>query len=786
MQKTPSQLAIRVALFYGAAGAAWVVASARLWGGIFGGGDEVSLLKGGAFVAVTSVVLFIALRFQLKRWERERAELAHPEIISSRLAAIVESTYEAIISKDMEGMVTSWNKGAEKIFGFTAGEMIGAPIMRLVPPGKEAEANGQMEKMRRGENVEHYETVRLTRDGRLIDVSITGSPITDAKGGIIGTSEIERDVTARTQREREVVRLSRLYAALGQVNEAIIRLPDRDEMFQKVCSVLVEYGGFSMAWIGWHDAEMRCLKPIAQTGDETGYLQEIDLSTEEGAEGRDPFGTAFRGETASICNDMLNDPATLRLREEAERRPFRALGVFPIRMGEKACGTLTVYADEPGYFQAEEVTLLTTAAADVSFALDKLARDEARQLAEYTLRHERDFSDALLNSLPGVFYLFDKTGSFLRWNKNFEQVSGYSAVEIATMRPLEFFAVEDRELVESRIEEVFTKGASKVDVDFVTKDGRAIPYHFTGILWGLDGEACLVGVGIDLTERKEAEEARWASEARYWDLLRQSNATLEQKVAQRTEELQAALIQAEAADRLKSAFLATMSHELRTPLNSIIGFTGIILQGMAGPLTAEQSKQLGMVKSSGRHLLELINDVLDLSKIEAGEMEIGREAFDLRKSLDRVAGLVKPQADKKKLSIAIVAPAAVCGMVSDRRRVEQILLNLLNNAIKFTERGGVTLTAEPEAEIGTPPVPAVRLRVADTGIGVKPEDMATLFQPFRQIDTGLARRHEGTGLGLAICRRLATLLGGEIVARSEWQRGSEFIVTIPLNRPGSP
>ena len=162
-------------------------------------------------------------------------------------------------------------------------------------------------------------------------------------------------------------------------------------------------------------------------------------------------------------------------------------------------------------------------------------------------------------------------------------------------------------------------------------------------------------------------------------------------MARRTAELAVAKERAESADRLKSAFLATMSHELRTPLNSIIGFTGIMLQGLAGPLNAEQTKQLGMVQSSARHLLALINDVLDISKIEAGQLEIRAEQFDLRSSLEKVAALVKPLAEKKGLALRVVLSPDVGQAVSDRLRVEQVLLNLLNNAVKFTERGEVTL-----------------------------------------------------------------------------------------------
>jgi PAS domain S-box-containing protein len=244
---------------------------------------------------------------------------------------------------------------------------------------------------------------------------------------------------------------------------------------------------------------------------------------------------------------------------------------------------------------------------------------------------------------------------------------------------------------------------------------------------------------------------------------------------------------AEAADRTKSVFLATMSHELRTPLNSIIGFTGIVLQGMAGPLNPEQAKQLGMVKGSALHLLELINDVLDLSKIEAGQLEVHAEPFDLRASLERVTASIMPLADKKSLMLTSVVSPDLGMMVSDRRRVEQILINLLNNAVKFTESGSVTLTAErvagfqssPEAA----PQPVLRLRVTDTGIGMKPEDLLTLFQPFRQIDGGIARQNEGTGLGLAISRRLAALLDGEVCAASEWSKGSVFTVILPMQGP---
>jgi PAS domain S-box-containing protein len=242
---------------------------------------------------------------------------------------------------------------------------------------------------------------------------------------------------------------------------------------------------------------------------------------------------------------------------------------------------------------------------------------------------------------------------------------------------------------------------------------------------------------------------------------------------------------AEAADRMKSVFLATMSHELRTPLNSIIGFTGIVLKGLAGPLNLEQSKQLGMVKASAQHLLELINDVLDLSKIEAGQLEVHLEPFDLRASLERVTASIMPLADSKHLTLTCVISPGLGQMISDQRRVEQIVINLLSNAVKFTAAGNVALTAERVASVQPSSDPSsqpmLRVRVTDTGMGIKPEDLLTLFQPFRQIDGGLARQNEGTGLGLAISRRLAALLDGEVFAVSEWLKGSVFTFILPLH-----
>jgi PAS domain S-box-containing protein len=403
--------------------------------------------------------------------------------------------------------------------------------------------------------------------------------------------------------------------------------------------------------------------------------------------------------------------------------------------------------------------LVSTEVVGVSAIMhDITERKKAEALAE----REARFAAQLTEATPGILYFYDESGRLLRWNRNFERITGYSAEEIAQMRPLDFFDERERPRVGKRIAEVFSRGESSVEATIVSKDGRPTPFVLTGRRVMFDERPCLIGVGMDITERKEAE-AR----------LRELNEQLELKVLDRTRALEAARERAEAADRLKSSFLATMSHELRTPLNSIIGFTGIVLQELAGPLTPEQTKQLGMVRDSARRLLALINDVLDISKIEAGQLELRLAAFDVRASIERLVELVRPLADKKGLSLQVELHGELAPFVSDQRRVEQILLNLLNNAIKFTDRGSVTLCAELMAPS------RLLVRVVDSGIGIDEQNLPQLFQPFRQLDSGLERQHEGTGLGLAICRRLTERLGGAIRVESRAGQGSVFTVELP-------
>ena len=330
----------------------------------------------------------------------------------------------------------------------------------------------------------------------------------------------------------------------------------------------------------------------------------------------------------------------------------------------------------------------------------------------------------------------------------------------------EFFEAvhpEDHDVIRSALAQTIEHGVPyEVDyraiwpdgsIHYITARGTLItdvkcrPLRLNGLLW-------------DITERKRMEEE-----------LQKSHAELELRVG----ELVDAKERAEAADRIKSVFLATMSHELRTPLNSIIGFTGILQQELSGPLNEEQKKQLGMVRTSGTHLLNLINDVLDISKIEAGQLQVSMEPFNLREVIQKVTQASEPLALKKRLGLEVEIAPDIHSITSDRRRVEQVLINLLSNAIKFTEEGRIRVICSLDGR-------QVSVTVTDTGIGIKGEDMDRLFKPFQQVQTGAARHFDGTGLGLSICKKLLDLLGGRIAVHSQWGKGSTFSFTLPLER----
>lgn len=322
-----------------------------------------------------------------------------------------------------------------------------------------------------------------------------------------------------------------------------------------------------------------------------------------------------------------------------------------------------------------------------------------------------------------------------------------------------------------------------VEISVLRSDGGEIPVEITAQMISMRGKPVLQGVFRDITERKKAEEELTKYREHLKELVKERTGELEKSqqtlinivedLNSKTDQLKNANIRLQEMDRLKSVFLAGMSHELRTPLNSIIGFTGIILMGMTGEITEEQKKQLTMVKNSANHLLSLIEDLLDISRIEAGKVKCFFAEFRLNEVIREVVETLSSAINEKRLKLVREVPEDIT-LFSDRRRIKQVLINLMSNAVKFTDHGSVKITTRVLKD------KRLEMRIADTGIGIKPDDMNKLFEPFQQIEPSLIKANKGTGLGLHISKKLAVLLGGNISAKSEYGKGSEFTFTIPL------
>jgi PAS domain S-box-containing protein len=662
---------------------------------------------------------------------RTSADLARAErasvVLQQRLMSIVEFLPDATFVIDQDKRVVAWNRACELLTGFTKETVLGRgdyiyaeaflgkrrPILvdqlDLEEWNVEPDYFSALRRVGNTVTGEAYNT--WLQGGRGLYLWGTAAPLFDPDGNRCGAIQVVRDMTEKKRLESALREGEVKYRELVEYANSIILRWNSNGCITFLNEYGLKFFGFSAEEIfGRH-----VLDTIVPASD---------------SEGRD-----LRALMEQICANPRDFERNIN---ENVRRDGQRVWI---------AWTNRIVRDDRG--QAVEILSVGT---DIT----------EQKRAEEALRRREEQFRMIMENIADLVAVLDLDGRRIYNSPSYRLAFG-DPQDIAGTCAFDQIHPEDRERVKRTFGEAVRSGKDFF-IDFRMMDLKGQTRYLesqANLIRDANGKVIQVAaVSREITERKRAEEA-----------IRELNASLERRVSERTAELAVALERSEAADRLKSAFLATMSHELRTPLNSIIGFTGIILQGLAGPLNPEQRKQLEMVRNSARHLLALINDVLDISKIEAGQLVVVVERCDVRASIIKSVEIVRPLAEKKGLKLELSLTDDIGVIESDPRRLEQILLNLLNNAIKFTAQGGVALQASVSGV-------TVQIAIKDTGIGIKPGDMSQLFQPFRQIDSGLARQHEGTGLGLAICSRLAGLLGGEIQVESVYGQGSVFTLRL--------
>ena len=728
-----------------------------------------STVKGWLFVGVTATMLFGLL----ERDRRIGNRLAERIVVEqARASAILDNAPQAIMFIDAQGVMTYANREAGSMFGRSVSDLVGSSGPDLgwtfahpdgTPISRDELPATVVARTRRP--VQGFVMQVTMSDGVKRTLAMNAIPMRDDLGGA-GALAAYSDISTAVEAQRRLEHVNRLYAVLGEVSQAIIRLTEGTDPLPEVCRITVETGLFRMAWVGILDQETKVVLPVASAGTAEGYLDDLVITALDEPSGRGPTGIAIRESHAAVMNDIRTDLAMEPWRERSLARGYAASIAIPLLRDGAAVGAFMAYASEPGFFGRREIELLERLADDISFALVFQEREVQRRSGEHELRR---WAEIFENTRVGV--VISEFGSPLisLCNPAFAAMHGYGSQHEIVGTPLAAMtAPVERSEFETRRESGVDARHRHYEALHVRKDGTTFPVDIDLTVVFKDDRAPRYGIAtvVDITERKATEAE-----------LAEYRVGLEGLVEQRTAELErvnADLVRATAA---KSQFLANMSHELRTPLNSIIGFTGIMLQGMAGPLTAEQEKQIGMVHRSGRYLLSLINDVLDLSRVESGRIRVEVESFDVRETISMVEQTLGPQALEGGLSLVVEMPDHPVRMNSDRGKIQQILLNLIGNAIKFTVEGSVVVHAEADVE-------QFSVSVIDTGLGISREERPHIFEEFHQIARAAGDKTQGSGLGLTICRRMARLLGGDVTVSSELGRGSTFTVSLPLTLPG--
>jgi PAS domain S-box-containing protein len=671
--------------------------------------------------------------------------------------AIFNSANFSSIATDAKGVIQIFNVGAERMLGYTAAEVMNKITPAEISDPQEVVARAKALSLELGTQIapgfealvfkasrgieDIYELTYIRKDGSRLPAVVSVTALRDAEAAIIGYLLIGTDNTARKMAEEALLKA-------GALQSAIFNSANFSSIATDAKGVIQIFNVGAERMLGYTAAEvMNKITPADISDSQEVIARATALSLEFAT----PIAPGFEALVFKASRGIEDIYELTYIRKDESRFPA-VVSVTALRDAQDAIiGYLLIGTDNTARKQVEE----------------------ERTKLDQRLRDQHFYTRSLIESNIDALMTTDPRGIITDVNKQMEALTGCTRDELIGAPFKNYFTDSGR--AEAVINRVLSEGQiTNYELTARARDGTLTVVSCNATTFR-DRDRRLQGVfaaARDVTELKRFEQA-----------LQQKNVELEN------------------ASRLKSEFLANMSHELRTPLNAIIGFSEVLKDGLMGEMPDRQRRFIGDIFSSGNHLLALINDILDLSKVEAGTMILDLESVQASSLLVKSLSIIREKAATRRIRLAIEVGEELGWFQADARKVKQIAYNLLSNAVKFTVEGGeVTLRAArvPRAEVGqlsgswngrTFPLADnefaefLEISVTDSGIGISSEGLVQLFKPFSQIDSGLARKYEGTGLGLAMVKSLAELHGGAVAVQSAVGEGSRFTVWLPLRAP---
>ncbi len=674
------------------------------------------------------------------------AEMIHAQLVlSQRFESLMHEANDIILLLDVEGRIQEANLQAAEHYGYSIPELRTMRVVDLRPPEMRSETLKQLERLKELGAL-RFETLHCRRDGSTFPVEVSAR-VVDLDGNPVVVSFV-RDVTERVARESEIQRMAQLYAALSQVNQAIVWSPTRQALLDKICEVLVEFGRFDMAWIGWNDPASQRVSVAANYGDSKGYLDRIRVGSGNSALAQGPVGSAIREACPCVVNDFMTAVGSEPWRDAAAASGFASLAAFPIRQGGEVVGALAVYSREADFFGTLEAALLVEAAMDISFAMDHLAGEARRVEAEASLQESERFLREAQEAGGIGTYDWDIQSNQWKGSSFLDQIFGIGPDYPRNLQSwMNLVAPEAREDMQGYVAGILERH-EPFDREYPIvrpSDGAHGWVHGRGRLhWDADGQpTTLVGVIQDITERKREEEARRVLEAQ----LHQS---------QKLESL--------------GSLAGGVAHDMNNVLGAILGLASILREG-ADPVSP-MAKNLDTIVNACLRGRGVVKSLLYFAHKDLQD----ERRIDLNGLVQEMSELLS-HTTLKRVQFQMDLQEGIGPLRGDGGALSHALMNLCMNAIDAMPGGGLLRVSTREAGDG-----GLELRVKDSGEGMAPEVLAKAIEPFFTTKP----LGKGTGLGLSLAYGTMKAHEGTLELLSQPGRGTEAILRFPASRVDRP